>query len=67
MKNKYVILTLDGEKHIFPSIAQMYNLLGHRLDVTLHSIYNAISKHGGIYSRNNFKIEYKQKQDVKIK
>lgn len=67
MKNKYIILTLNGEKHIFPSIARMYTLLGHQLNVSLHSIYNAISKHNGVYSSGNFKIEYKQKRSVKVK
>ncbi len=62
MLKKYILVQIKttGEVRIFPTITQMYTLLGEEaIGITKNSLWNALSKKNGKYENSRVKVAYK--------
>lgn len=54
-----IIFRQTGEAHVFSSVTEMYARLGRKvIGLTLHSLFNALSKGRGKYENSKFIMRY---------
>lgn len=69
MKKRFVLLSFkrDGIVQVFPTVRNIYKKYDtDTLGISINALWNALSKHKGVYENAKVKIRYGQTKSTKL-